>query len=96
MLGKDENKVPLLHQVLGEISGKIEDDFFTINRKCRNNLHYGFYNSLSNKEIEVLDKYQDVYLNYVIAEFEKHIKYKPTLSYHILLGLAHLERWANS
>ena len=96
MLGKDENKVPLLHQVLGEISGKIEDDFFTINRKCRNNLHYGFYNSLSNKEIEVLDKYQDVYLNYVIGEFEKHIKYKPTLSYHILLGLAHLERWVNS
>lgn len=96
MLGKDREKVSVLKDIIDNFPYELDKNFFILNRNCRNNLHYGFYNELSKKEIEVLDNQQDIYLNYVISEMEKHMKLKLNFSHYFLLGLAFLDRWAHS
>lgn len=96
MLGKDREKVSVLKNILDNLPYELDKNFFVLNRNCRNNLHYGFYNELSKNEIEVLDNQQDIYLNYVISEMEKHMKLKLNFSHYLLLGLAFLDRWTHS
>lgn len=95
MLGADKEKIPILKQILSKYDNPEYGTFFQINRKCRNNLHYGFNNVLNDDEISLLDKEQDAYLNYVINEFEKYIKLKFNFSYYLLLGLAHILEWSS-
>lgn len=96
ILGTDREKVPVLNEVLSNIPYEFDDNFFVLNRNCRNNLHYGFYNELLEEEIKILDEQQDIYLNYVIGELEKHMKLKLDFCHYFLLGLAHLQRWAEN
>lgn len=92
---KKENNLPFLDHILENYPKEICDDFFPINRKCRDNIHYGFYKKLSNSEITILNKYQDKYLNYVIAEFEKQLTIKFGIDYKIDLALAKIQYWSS-
>lgn len=94
---KKNNKdvLPFLERVLNNYPKEICDNFFSINRKCRDNIHYGFYNVLTDNEITILKKYQDVYLNYVISEFEKELNIKFGIGYKIGLGLAKIQYWSS-
>lgn len=96
ILGKEREKVPVLKKIIDSNPYELNESFFRLNRRCRNNLHYGFYNELSEEEIDILDKQQDIYLNYVIEEFEKRIKLKFDFLHYTLLGLAFLEKWSKS
>lgn len=96
ILGKEREKVPVLKKIIDSNPYELNESFFRLNRRCRNNLHYGFYNELSEEEIDILDKQQDIYLNYVIEELEKHIKLKFDFLHYTLLGLAFLEKWSKS
>ena len=75
---------------------EICNEFFSINRKCRDNIHYGFYYELTDEELNILIKYQDLYLNYIIYEFEKHLIIKFGAGYKIGLALARLQYWASN
>ena len=71
-----QNCIPFLEKIINNYPSEITNAFFSTNRKCRDNIHYGFYNELSSVELNILNKYQDVYLYYVINEFEKKLKIK--------------------
>ena len=91
-----QNNIPFLKKIIENNPGEITNSFFPINRKCRDNIHYGFYNELTSTELNILNKYQDVYLNYVIKEFEKELKIKFGVGYKIGLALAKLQYWASN
>ena len=91
---KCHNNIPFLDKIIENYPKEISEEFFPINRKCRDNLHYGFYNELTEKELNILNEYQDLYLNYVIVEFEKNLKIKFGASYKIGLALAKIQYWA--
>ena len=93
---KCQNRIPFLNKITDNYPQEISEDFFSINRKCRDNLHYGFYNELTKEELNILNKYQDLYLNYVIAEFEKNLKIKFGPSYKIGLAIAKIQYWAEN
>lgn len=93
---KSQNNLPFLDKILDNYPKEIRSEFFPINRKCRDNIHYGFYNELSDKEVNILFKYQDLYLNYVINEFEKQLTIDFGAGYKIGLALAKLIHWASN
>lgn len=91
-----QNNLPFLNRVLENYPKGICDKFFPINRKCRDNIHYGFYNELTNEELSILDQFQDIYLNYVIKEFEKQLIVKFGIGYKVGLSLAKIQYWASN
>ena len=36
------NNLPFLNNILMNMPKEVNDSFYIINRKCRNNIHYGF------------------------------------------------------
>ena len=65
------NNLPFLNNILMNMPKEVNDSFYIINRKCRNNIHYGFYNEVSMEELINLKIMQEIYLNYVVIEFKK-------------------------
>ncbi len=92
---QNKEKLLFLKDVLNNYPKDISEDFFKINRKCRDNIHYGYYHDITQGEIAILDKYQEMYISYVIKEFDKEIEFKCDLSYIIGLSLAKLQYWAS-
>lgn len=90
-----KNTLSFLNNTLENYPKDICEEFFPINRKCRDNIHYGFYNELTTNDIKILNKYQDIYLNYVISEFEKQLTIKFGISYKIGLTLAKIQYWSS-
>lgn len=86
----------ILKQIFDRNAQYIDDKFYSINRKCRNNLHYSDYHYLSKEDKEILLKYQDVYLDNILMVFNNNITYKFGCSYKIGLALAKLEYWRRS
>ena len=70
-----QNNLPFLNKILNNLPKELDDNFFTINRKCRDNIHYGFFNNIKKEDYKLLQKNQDIYLNYVIKEFKNNITY---------------------
>ena len=92
---KNNNNIPFLNEILNNYPEEINDEFFPINRKCRDNIHYGFYNELTEDEINFLNKYQDIYLRYIINKFEKKLTINFGIRYRIGLMLAKIQYWSS-
>lgn len=92
---KNNNNIPFLNEILNNYPDEINDEFFPINRKCRDNIHYGFYNELTDDEINILKKYQDIYLRYIINKFEKKLTINFGIGYRIGLMLAKIQFWSS-
>lgn len=90
------SSIKILEEIFKENAKEIDDKFYTINRKCRNNLHYCDYHNITKKENDILVKYQDIYINNIMTIFDKNIEYKFTISYHIWLFLVRLDHWAKT
>lgn len=69
------DKLEFLNNILNNLPSEIDSNFFHINRKCRDNIHYGFYNEITNDDYLMLEKNQDIYISYIIGEFDKKIMY---------------------
>ena len=93
---KCQNNIPILSEIIENYPQEICNEFFPINRKCRDNIHYGFYNKLTSEELNILNKYQNVYLNYVIEELEKHLKIKFGVGYKVGLTFAKIRHWVSN
>jgi len=93
---KKQNNIPFLNLILENYPKEICEEFFPINRKCRDNLHYGFHNELTNEEIGVLNQNQDKYLDYVIKKLEEQLTIKFGVGYKIGLALAKIQYWASN
>lgn len=73
---KDLNTT-LVEKIKIEISQTIhEKDAFKINRKLRDNIHYGRIDAISDEEWEVIEVFQKKYFDIVLKEFNVCIHYK--------------------
>lgn len=93
---KSNGLIANLMDKLFENNKCIPENFYSINRKCRNNLHYSDYHYLSKNDIELLDKYQNIYLNNVSELFNKNLNLKFGFFYNLALNIAKLEYWSRS
>ena len=66
----------------------IDDSFYRINRKCRNNIHYSQLDAITNDEITVLNKYQNVYLETLLSVFNQHTNISFEFKYSLIKFLA--------
>lgn len=76
IVGKDlmEMNSKYSNEVLENIKEAIiEKEFYSLNRKIRNNIHYLHTSSLTNKELEVIDRNQEKYLKIIRNSFQKNI-----------------------
>ncbi|MEG1990014.1 MAG: hypothetical protein RR144_02045 [Clostridia bacterium] len=86
----------VLNRIFQKNKQNIDDDFYPINRKCRNNLHYSDYHFISEKDKGILLKYQNTYLHNILFIFNSNITYNFGWSYNLGLTLAKLQYWSNS
>lgn len=74
---------------LGELNkGTINKDFYRLNRKARNNLHYGKQDFISNEELKIIETNQDIYINNFINTCCQQFFVKFGLRYKLGLGIA--------
>ena len=94
ILGEDRKASSLseFFGIIQEINQHLPEDFYQINRRSRNNLHYEKHNELTETDRQTLQKYQDIYLNNVLAIFDKNLFYKFDCKYEFDLKLAHLAK----
>lgn len=85
---KKSNNIPFLNELFDNLPHELNANFFIINRKCRDNIHYGFYNNITEVEYEILEKEQDIYMDYVLKEFENKIVYIFDKKYEIEVKIA--------
>lgn len=59
---------------------EIDKNFYTLNRKIRDNIHYNWIANIEEEEYQFVYHYQDIYLKNVIKIFDKHmiIKFNDT------------------
>lgn len=93
---KSNSSINLLEEVFKQNEKDIDKKFYSINRKCRNNLHYSDFHNISEKENKVLMMYQDIYLKNILEIFNRSISYNFGISYRIGLSLAKLEYWSRT
>lgn len=87
---KTNSSINLIDEIFEKNRDYIDDKFYPINRKCRNNLHYSDHHYLSKKDIDVLNKYQNLYLNNALSVFDSNITYKFDKFYKVFLAIAKL------
>lgn len=90
------NKGITLFEKISIENNLIDSEFYSINRKCRNNLHYSDYHYLNKSEKIILDKNQNLYLSNVLKVFNENISYKFGVGYKIGLALAKIEYWSRT
>lgn len=88
---KSNKSINIINDIFELNKKDISDNFYAINRKCRNNLHYSDYHYISKKDYEILINNQTKYLNNILLVFDEYITYKFGLFYKIGLSLAKLE-----
>lgn len=92
---KNNKGITLFEKISIENKG-IDSKFYSINRKCRNNLHYSDYHYISKSEKIILDENQNLYLSNVLKIFDDNIFYKFDMKYKIGLALAKIEYWSRT
>lgn len=98
IIGNDRNNCDYsIIKELQRINSKtIDDNFFRINRKIRDNIHYNRINEIKEEEKVLIKKYQDIYLRNLISIFDSKITIKFSIGYRIALALAKLEYWSRN
>lgn len=92
---KNNKNITILNEVFSLNQNSIPSEFYSKNRSVRDNLHYGDYHYLSEKEWTLVKKYQDVYLKNVLDVFDKNISYNFGFAYKFGLWLAKVYKWSN-
>lgn len=93
---KSNPKLSILDEIFSRNKESIPAEFYVINRKIRDNLHYSDYHYLPNTEMELLKKYQDVYFKNIIEVFDNKIHYKFGIGYKLGLSIAKILKWSES
>lgn len=80
---------PMIQEINNVIEQHISDkNFFSINRKMRNNIHYGKTQVMSKLEYEMLERYQNFYLETILNVFKSKIFINFGIRYKLCLWIA--------
>lgn len=72
LIWNDNTNIPILKDIIEKIAYEMDENFYKVNRKCRDNIHYGFYNKISDTQYKELSLQQDFYLKYIVKKFKKN------------------------
>lgn len=92
---KQNKSITVLNDVFSKNDCTIPKKFFEINRRVRDNLHYGDYHNVTEDEMEFVREYQKIYIDNVTNVFNNHISINFGMPYKISLCLAKIQKWAS-
>ena len=90
---KNNRSITVLYEVFTLNESVIPAHFYALNRKIRDNLHYGDYHYLTGEEWQLTKKYQDVYIENVINVFDSKLHLNFGIGYELGLALAKIQKW---
>ncbi len=85
---KNNNSITILEDIFSKNKKDIPNEFYALNRKLRNNIHYMDYHYLTESQLATVIKFQDVYLKNVMEFFDKELTVRFGLKYKLELWLA--------
>lgn len=91
---KSNPNLSVLNEIFSLNKESIPAEFYAINRRIRDNLHYSDYHYLTDTEMEILKTYQDIYFKNIIKVFDAKIDYKFGLGYKLGLSIAKILKWS--
>lgn len=68
-----KKKIMVVQNIFKKNELKINNNFYSLNRKIRDNIHYNHIDNLSDEELNYLKEQQKIYLENVLNEFDKHL-----------------------
>ncbi len=85
---KHNNSITVLEDIFSQNKKDIPDEFYALNRKLRDNIHYGDYHYLTESQLATVIKFQDIYLKNVMNFFDKELTVQFGVKYELELRLA--------
>ncbi len=96
IIGNDRNYNYTVIKELETLNSKtIGEDFYKLNRKLRDNIHYTKTEKIDKETIEKIEKEQKIYLDNLIKIFDSKMTIKFGFWYKIGLSLAKITKWSN-
>lgn len=68
-----KKKIMVVQNIFKENELKVDKNFYSLNRKIRDNIHYNHIDTLSDEELTFLKEQQKIYLENVLNEFDKNL-----------------------
>lgn len=85
---KNNNSITVLKDIFSQNKKDIPGEFYVLNRKLRDNIHYGDYHYLTESQLADVIKFQDVYLKNVMNFFDRELTVQFGPRYELELQLA--------
>ena len=85
---KNNNSITVLEDIFFQNKKDIPGEFYVLNRKIRDNIHYGNYHYLTESQLATVIKFQDVYLKNVMKFFDRELTVQFGARYELELQLA--------
>lgn len=87
----NNTKMGIIENIFKKNNEIIPKDFYPINTKIRNNLHYSKINIIEDKENNLFDIYEKEYMKNISVVFNENLNVKFGFGYNIALYLAKLQ-----
>ena len=85
---KNNKSIVILKDIFSQNKNDIPNEFYALNRRFRNNIHYGDCNYMTKSQLKTVMKYQDIYLKNVMKFFDKELTVRFGLRYEFDLWLS--------
>lgn len=85
---KNNKSIVILKDIFSQNKNDIPNEFYALNRRLRNNIHYGDCNYMTKSQLKTVMKYQDIYLKNVMKFFGKELTVRFGLRYEFDLWLS--------
>ena len=85
---KNNNIITVLEDIFFQNKKDIPGEFYVLNRKIRDNIHYGNYHYLTESQLATVIKFQDVYQKNVMKFFDRELTVQFGPRYELELQLA--------
>ncbi len=90
LIGNDirHNNTKLSNEIKDRLEEVIDHRWYSLNRKLRNNIHYGETKVISSSELAYIESYQYQYYKTILSIFDNHINYSLGRKYKTIKWIA--------
>ena len=85
---KNNKSIVILKDIFSQNENDIPNEFYALNRRLRNNIHYGNCNYMTKSQLKTVMKYQDIYPKNVMKFFDKELTVRFGPGYELDLWLS--------